>query len=228
MPPSVKKANTATTARQILLSDASSAIAVMVAAKEIFGDHHSWEPESVWMSLVAKGIDLSESNRCKLMAAVALVYVPSFYWDGIVFEKTAIAFDSRPPNPDALEEAMSAQLAWAVEEASWIVALNQGEKQDFQHEPAAYAAVIMHREGMVLAPQQLSFAQELLDGMNRDAKDLKERVKAAWEGLDKATLASRTYAETPEDVQLARLAAIELHVRERDEAAGTEVASLRA
>lgn len=227
MAPSIKKASVATTARQLLQSDASSAIALVAATKEILGEHNAWEPESIWLSLSAKGIDVSEANRAKLMAAITLHYVPSFYWDGIVFEKTAIAFDGHAPNPDALEEATSAQLAWAVEEAAWIVAMNHDDPHEFQHEPAAYAAVIMHREGMVLAPKQLTFAQKLLDEMNRGDKDIKDKVKSAWESLDKATLAGHHYSESPEDVQLARLAAIELHVRERDESAGTEVASLK-
>lgn len=199
----------------------------MAAAKELLGDHHAWEPESVWLSLKERDIDLGSPNRAKLMAAVALIFVPSFYWDGIVFEKTALAFDGSVPNPDALEEASSGQLAWAVEEAAWIVAMNHGEAQVFQHEPAAYAAVVLHREGMVLAPRQLSFAQDLLDEMNRGAKDLKESVREKWEALKGVGLATRSYGETPEDVQLARLAAVERHVRERDEAAGTEVASLK-
>jgi hypothetical protein len=209
------------------MADSSSAIGIMLAAKELLGDHHSWEPESVWLSLKERGIDLSEANRSKLMAAVALVYVPSFYWDGVVFEKTALALDGVVGNPDALEEATSAQLAWAVEEAGWIARINHLDTPVFQHEPSAYAAVVLHREGMVLAPRQLSFAQELLDEMNRRGdRDLKERVRERWDAMKGEGLAGHTYGEDPEGVQLARLAAVELHVQERDDAAGSEASRL--
>jgi hypothetical protein len=213
-------------AREMLRSDSSSAIAVLVAARQILGDIDAWEPEAIWLSLEHAGIELPLANRAKLQAAIALTLVPSCYWDGIVFEKTAIAFAGRVPNPDALEEATSSELAAAVEEAGWILTLDDMPQPDFAHEPAAYAAVVLHREGLVLAPRQLAFCQELLDGMNRGSSELKSEVRAAWESRRKAELETLALAESAKDVQLAHLVAIELHVLEHQQRAAADLTLL--
>lgn len=214
-------------ARRILRNDASSVAALMRATKTIVGDQFiNWEPESLWLTLERSDIDLSEINRAKIMAGVALVLVPSYYWDAIVFEKTAIAMDGRVPNPDALEEASAAQLAWSTIDAAQVRRDNDEPVLDFDHEPTAYAAVIMHRAGMVLAPDELSFAQPTLDRERRH-DHLMDDVKKRWSNMDHANLASYKLDETPIDVQLAHLAAVGLHVKERRLAMNAELASLR-
>lgn len=200
-------------------------MALVPAAKEILGEFYAWEPESIWLTLTRQGVEVPDVNRAKLLAALTLYTVPSFYWDGIVFEKTALAFDGVIPNPEVLEEATSAQLAWAVKEAAWVKAYFNDPAVEFQHEPKAYAAVVMHREGLVLAPAALEFAQALLEQMNRGGVD-KTDTEKAWAAIDKKTLATHTFSETPADVQLARLAAIELYVREREVRAKVDLARL--
>lgn len=201
-------------------------MALMLSAKNLVGDFHGWEPETLWITLEREGVHVPVQNRDKLQAGLALLLVPAFYWDGIVFGKTAIAFDEFESNPTALEEASSAQLAWAVKEAAWICTQHGERVRDFQHEPAAYTALVLHREGLVLAPSQLAFSQEILDRMNTPS-DLRDRVKARWDALDKTKLASVSFEETAEDVQLARLAAIELHVQARESDAARDLAGLR-
>lgn len=198
----------------------------MLATRHVVGDFHDWEPETLWLTLERDGIEVPPCNRDKLQAGIALLFVPSFYWDGIVFEKTGIAFDCYEANPDALEEASSAQLAWAVKEAAWIITQHDGTPHQFEHEPKAYAAAVMHREGLVLAPEQLSFAQEALDRFNVN-NALRTRIEERWKALDKANLATASFDETQEGVQLARLAAIELHVCERESSAARDLALLR-
>jgi hypothetical protein len=216
-------------ARKLLSHDGTAAVALMLATRHLIGDFHDWEPETLWLSLERDGIDVPLCNRDKLQAGIALLFVPSFYWDGIVFEKTAIAFDCFESNPDALEEASSAQLAWAVKEASWILAQHQpfgGVPHAFAHEPTAYSALVMHREGLVQAPKQLAFAQGALDRLNTTS-DLRTRVKERWDSLDKVNLADMNFEETEEDVQLARLAAIELHILDKEKNAAANLALLR-
>jgi hypothetical protein len=215
-----------TSARQVLLSDSSAAVAVIAAARQLIGDHETWEPEAIWITLERAGVDLPVTNRAKLLASMAMTLVPSFYWDGIVCEKTAIAFAGRLPNPDALEEATSAELAAAVEEAGWILSLSDLPKLDFAHEPAAYAAVVLHREGLVLAPQQLAFCQAVLDGMNRGDAALTTRVRERWEKLSREHLETHAFEESAEGVQLANLAAIELHVLEHRKRAAADLTLL--
>lgn len=192
------------------MSPASSALGVLAAASELLGDVWLQEPETVWLQ-----VDPPVENRAKLQAAVALFNVPAFYWDGIVFEKTALAFDGLPPNPDALEEADVHQLAWAVEEAARIVAWHGDKAHEFRQEPAAYAAAVLHRDGYVVAPTQLAFAQEILDGMNAHASSLREETEKAWAALDKSSMDVHAFPETPVGVQLARLAGVVLHCNDR-------------
>ena len=81
----------------------------------------------------------------------------------------------------------------------------------------------MHREGLVLAPKELEFAQDLLDEMNckevEEGKDcpampLNATTKKAWAALNKESLATHAFPEDREGVQLARLAAVELYLQE--------------
>lgn len=159
------------------------------------------------------------------MAAVALHLVPSFYWDAIVFEKTAVAFDGCCPHPDILEEASPQQLAWATEEAAWILRRSKEHAWEFQHEPRAYAGVVLARAGFVLAPEPLSFAQIALDRETRDHA-LRDDVAARWSRVSKDHLQQLSLGEDRVDVQIARLAAVELHVRERRQAAEQELSRL--
>ena len=131
-----------------------------------------------------------------------------------MFEKTALAFDGLVPNPDILEEASPARLAWAVVEAAWIIRDAKDAMWEIGSEPRAYAGVILHRAGFVLAPEQLNFAQNALDRV-RHHDHLTDEVKERWSRVSKDHLEALSLQETPVDVQVARLAAVELHVRER-------------
>jgi hypothetical protein len=186
----------------------------MKAVHRLLGDFLAWEPESIWLELQHQDVDLPVENRIKVMAGVALRLVPSFYWDAIVFEKTAIAFDGHPCNPDILEEASPARLAWAVVEAAWIIRDANDASWEVGSEPRAYAGVILNRAGFVLAPEQLDFAQNALDRI-RHHDHLTDEVKERWAKVDKNGLEKLTLQEAPVDVQIARLAAVELHVCER-------------
>lgn len=200
--------------KDLLRDPSAAAVALMAAAKAQLGDFLAWEPESIWLELDRQGVDLPAENRAKIMAGIALRLMPSFYWDGIVFEKTALAFDGLLPNPDILEEASPARLAWAVVEADWIIRAAKDASWEWGHEPRAYAGVVLARAGFVLAPEQLSFAQNALD-RERPSTHLLDEVKQRWAGVDKNGLEKLTLHETPVDVQIARLAAVELHVRDR-------------
>ncbi len=214
-------------AKQLLKAPGTCALALLVAVRDLAGaDWISWEPETVWLTLEALGVELPLENRGKIQAALALSCLTSFYWDGVVFEKTALAFEGRGTNPDTLEEATSAQLAWAVVEAAKVLSYFGDQPLEFQHEPAAYASVVMHREGLVVAPEQLQFAQTQLDGLNHNETNIEE-IKKEWAALDKKTLATHPFSEDPNGVQLAHLAAIALHVQDCEDRAAADLAALR-
>ena len=211
--------------KAVLRDPATPAVVVLKAAHAVLGDFLAWEPESIWLEMERQNLDLPIENRAKLGAAIALRLMPSFYWDAIVFEKTALAFDDAPPNPDILEEASPARLAWAVVEADMIIRTGHETAWEFGHEPRAYAGVVLARAGFVLAPEQLSFAQTALD-RERHHTHLFDEVKARWAGVDKSHLEMLHLEETPVDVQIARLAAVELHVRARRTRAEADLAKV--
>ena len=122
-------------AKRLLQAPETAAVALLPACKRLLGDMLTWEAESIWLELERRGLDVPVNNRVKLQAALTLHFVPSFYWDGIVFGNTAIAFDNEVPNPEALEEASAAQLAWAVKEAAWVKAWLGDPTLTFDHEP---------------------------------------------------------------------------------------------
>lgn len=211
-------------AKDLLRRPTASAVALMRAAEKLLGDFLHWEPESIWMELHHQGVDVPEEARDRLMAAVALRLVPSFYWDAVVFEKTAVAFDG-VSHPEIIEEANPAALAWAVVEAAWLRDRYDEQPLRFEHEPTAYAAVILERAGFVIAPKQLDFAQDALT-RRLPPSDLAKAVRERWNATDKESLDRMVLHETKIDVQIARLAAVELHVQSRRAAAEAELAQL--
>ena len=77
-----------------------------------------------------------------------------------------------------------------------------------------------------MAPDQLLFAQGHLNRMNLGDIDLVKTVQEQWKALDKSKLDVHAFQETQADVQLARLAAVELHVRDRETRASADLAAL--
>lgn len=168
------------------------------------------EPESIWISLDKLGINLPVVNQAKIHAYITLKIMPAFYWDAIVFEKTAIAFSNEIPTPDHVEEATPEQLACAVVEANKIATA----AHEFDTEPKRYTAIVLHRNGFVLAPEILSFSQNYLDNLNKNGP-LKSKVLDSWKTF-KVSLDSKIQdlKENEVDVQLYRLASVQLHVND--------------
>jgi len=214
-----------TSARDLLRSRDTSAVALDRAAEIVLGNHLAWEPESIWVELARQDVDVPAEARDRLMAALALRLVPAFYWDAIVFANTCTAFSGRPAHVEILEEASPAAMAWAMTEADWIRERRDEQRLAVEHEPTAYVAVVLDRAGYVLAPSQLSFAQDALD-RRRPTSGLLEATRRRWAELDKGSLENLALQETAVDVQIARLAVVELHVRRRRAAAEAELAGL--
>jgi hypothetical protein len=212
-------------AAELIKAPETSAVALYQAVHKLLGDFLAWEPESIWLELEHQGIEVPDPNRAKLMAALTLRLIPGFYWDAIVFEKTAVALAGHFPHPDILEEATPAQLAWAVEEAAWVLRLMNDAAVEFQHEPRAYAGVVLARAGFVLAPSQLEFAQLALHNQTHDGK-LRDDVAERWSRASKDHLEQLSLGEDRIDVQIARLAAVELYVRDKRKAAELELTRL--
>lgn len=189
------------------------AIVLQSVIQKLLGNYLTWEPESIWLELEHRGIVLPEANCAKVMAAIALQLVPSFYWDATVYEKTAIALDGHAPHPGIIEEATPAQLAWAVVEAAWLLRLTNNASWEYGHEVRGYTGVILARAGFVCAPDELRFAEKQLARENK-ASELCATVQQRWHALDATQLEHLTLTESPVDIQLARLASVALHVQQ--------------
>lgn len=216
-------------ARAILADRDATATAVFRAACALLGGQvMNWEPESIWMELRDLDIAVPGPNKEKILAVSSLIQTPAFYWDVNVFEDTALAFNSEPVIVEVLQEASPAQLCWAVYEAE-VLLRSQGKDPEFDYEPAKYAAVCMHRAGLVVAPDGLEFAQEELDKLTQGHKDLKDEVNKRWAALNgKTKLEDIELQETPVDVQLGMLAATQLYVNERAARYRRELDSLKS
>jgi hypothetical protein len=216
-------------AAELLADAATSASGCLRAAELLCGDgFRAWEPETLWLTLDRQGIDMPAVNRDKLLAAITLGIVPAFWWEVNAFENTVLAFNGVVATPAALQEATPAQLAWGVYEAELIFAEDSDEKPEFDREPVIYAATALHRAGYVRAPDLLQFAQRELTQLNRDGSGLTaEEVGRAWQELKKKPLEERSLGESPLDVQLGRLASVELHVEEMLHRRRDDLAKLR-
>ena len=131
-------------------------------------------------------------------------------------------------NPEDPRGGVSpAQLASAVAEAAAVIRDARNTSWEFESEPRAYAGVVLHRAGFVLAPAGLDFAQRALSRENGpEAEDLPGQVRKRWAGVSTDYLEQLSLGETAVDVQIARLAAVALRVRERAERARRDLADV--
>ena len=108
-------------------SEDTFATTLILSLHKLLGEQfYYWEPDTVNIELERRNIHLPEINAAKLQAAITLLFVPSFFWDAVAYEKTCLAFNNILPNPDALQEASPAQLSWGVIEATEVIRRHAG------------------------------------------------------------------------------------------------------
>jgi hypothetical protein len=207
------------TAEKLLQDEHTTATGCFRAAQVLCGDgFRAWEPESLWLTLDRKGVEVPLLNRDKLLAASTLTIVPAFWWEVSAFENTTMAFNNVLSDSRVLQEATPAQLSWAVYEAELLYG-QQDDLEDtpsFDREPVIYAAVVLNRCGFVLAPTLLDFAQRELDKLNQDGAEVsKDTLEDAWSKLKKQDLRKREFTDSALDTQLSRLTATQLYVSDR-------------
>lgn len=204
--------------KQLLTKDDTPAGVALLAVKNLLGPAvMAWEPDTIWVELEDReGLDISLAMRDKILAAITLVEIPAFYWDVNTYMNTVMAFNDYASNVDRIHEPAPGELAWAAYEAELILHEHGQWEPEFDYEPKIYTAEILHRAGMVLAPQMLSFCQDVLDKRSCDGKKTcKEQVEKAWQLQSKGSLGNVKFPETPLGVQLAKLAAVEVYITER-------------
>ena len=216
--------------RKVLEDEDSSAVGCFLAMREALGDGcRSWEPESLWLTLSRRKIDVPALNRDKILAAHTITMIPAFWWEVNCFQNTVMAFNNVLSNPGALQEATPGQFAWGVFEAEMIYTYADfDETPEFDREPALYAGACLHRAGYILAPNLLRFAQDALDGFNKSKTTLSiSEVRRAWERIDGKNLKQDWKADDPLDVQLSRLASVSLYVEEMAQRYKDDVSRLK-
>jgi len=211
-------------ARAVLREAATApAAALLTAVRALYKDDvMTWEPEALWLSLERDGFALLNPERDKIQAAITLVKRPSFYWDNLVFQRMVQALNDQPFQCDAIQENHTAHMSWSVFEASVIRNLDPDEQTipDFDEDVQQYAAVCMFREGLVLPPENLKFAEDNLDKLQPKephSTGLKKEVSSTWGHLNKDRLEHTEFAENALGVQLAKLSAIYLYVKDRSD-----------
>lgn len=228
----IKSASQEAAARSILMDpDKNTATGLYLAARTLYGiEILTWEPESIWKTMEADGIDLPLDERNKLEAAITLQVNPSFYWDNIVFQQTVQALAGEPFDPESLQEVHPAHMDWSVYEAGVIRGLDPDEQQipDFDEDVQMYVAVCLHRAGYVVAPKSLKFAEDNLTKIiPTDVSAFQKEVRDAWNKLDKTRLAETEFYENRLGVQLAHLASCYVFTQERADKLGEEVVDLK-
>ena len=213
------------TVRQLLEDEEASATGCFLAVREACGDQcRAWEPESIWLTLERRKIDVPPLNRDKILAAHTLMMVPAFWWEVNCFQNTVLAFNNVLSDPEVLQETSPEQLSWGIFEAEMLYSYGDfPESPAFDREPLLYTAICLQRAGYVLAPDMLQFAQKELDKLNsgeqivtraqiREAK--KRKPKAEWD------------EDNPVDVQLSRLLGVNAYVEERAKRYQADLSSL--
>lgn len=213
----------------LLRDDGTTALGCMFAVRGLFGDScRAWEPESLWLSIENMGGSISRVNKDKVLGAHTITMNPAFWWDALLFHKTVMAFNNTPIHPDTIQEPTPEELAWGVYEAEAIYAQSRlPDTPEFDYAPAGFTAICLHRDGMVLAPTLLSFCQERLDALNEKTdgvtvsavRTARHKDTAAEEDLEEATDAVR--------VQLAKLAAVDAYVNDRNRRLSEDLSRFR-
>jgi hypothetical protein len=142
--------------------------------------------------------------------------VPAFGWEANAFENTVLAFNSQAVHTDILQEATPAEMSWGVYEAELLFHQSQiDETPEFDYEPMVYAATVLNRAGFVLAPDLLGFAQEELDKFNKRGDGVsKKDVQTQWKSIKDDVTKHKFSEDSPMDVQLSRLASVQLYLEE--------------
>lgn len=223
--------------RRILESESSMASSVFMAVCELLGNGiRAWESESIRLVLErVHGIVMPELHYEKLQAMLTASIQPTLLWEINAFENTMACIAGVPMLVDIVQELHPVDLAWGVSEIlaflrMWIQEIQTTDTAEdlFDREPRAYTALMLYKEGFVLAPPALEFAQPELDRLMRD-HSLRDRVAPRWAELKLKSiteLMAYEFGDSDEDVQLAHLAGISINAHTRHKQLTEELVSL--
>lgn len=197
-------------------------------------DIDDWEPDVFRIELQRKGVEVTPSLMAKLLGAQTVITTTAWASDHDALFAFALCCDGVPSDAGAFHHPTPEQLAWALREIRRLhpipdTADNDGFDPD-EIDPAV--ACLLLDEGISVAPEELSFVQDVLDRMAYTPEGFNARVLAAWNAdwrdLDEEALHGKALTldlASPHDLQLRHLATTRLHVlkqeRQRDDACST-------
>lgn len=160
--------------KEYILDKEAPAILVHQAVRNLLSDKViNYEPETIWLELERLGIDVPEENRNKIVMVNAIHVTDPIVYDVHVFKNMVMTFNNELPNLEMTEEAEPEHVAWTILNLQF---LHPEQPIYMDYEPRIYTAAVLHRNGFILAPETLSFAQEELDKLNSNI-ELKEDIQ---------------------------------------------------
>lgn len=132
-----------------------------------------WEPETLRTSIEKElKTTISDTVWQKILALRVVLRVDSFWDDWGAFEKVCCAFNDVSPDFSTIQYLSVGQICYTLNCLSTI------RTHEFSLEVTAYIVAKLKDEGMVLAPKELNFCQELLNTQTKDMDEIREQIKA--------------------------------------------------
>lgn len=206
-----------------LLSDPAVELTIAwTAAQGLLGPTlPAWEFETIKLELERRHVPTTEGLMAKLLAAQSCAVTRAWTTDHDVFFAFALACDGIGANPGAIHHPTPEQLCWAVKELESLTEARITDDHGFDPDTVDPAvAVVLLDEGLCVAPEELTFARDVLEKITPGSKTLAPKAYAAFSRLrdyPDETL-RRTLRDDPTsdvDVQVHRLIECQLYVEER-------------
>jgi len=194
--------------------DTAPAYELLAALSADIPGYVDWEPEALFEELDDGGVSTTALLQDKLMAAIAVKHTDEFYLSPQVFENTCTAFGNAVVLVDVVQEPEVRHMAWAMYEVNKLREDTDKSLKEPTEEIAKFVAVVLHRAGLVVAPDLLKFAQEHLDDLNHNAA-LATAVRKQWSKVQMSKLSSASVEEDPVGVQISRLLEVALYIKAR-------------
>jgi hypothetical protein len=167
-----------------------------------------WEPETLWETIRKDWLTYpNEESKNKLMA-IKVVMANEYFWqEWEVFEKICVAFNSRVPIFQTMDDLSIGELALAVHLVSKL------KKRPFGIEVKAYVASEAQEEGYVMLPEVLSFAQEQLDSLMQGTAGPEIKAELSKRG---ALALNVKDEDDPVHIQAGHLQAVAVYLKLKD------------
>lgn len=194
------------------------------ATKKLFGPSvAAWEFETIRLELQRRGVEVDESLAAKIFGAMTIEISNDWTFDHDVLFAFALSCCGVPSNGDGVHHPTPEQLCWAIHDLHAITGKPITDDEGFDPDAIDPAiGVLLHDDGYVVTPDELSFAQDALDKINRYGalNDIKKEVQDAWKVVSTLPVDSlkkhlSELDDEPAEIQIRRLGDCRLYVAER-------------